>query len=220
MCGGCRSDDALDSSEEPTNKPATKKADTAIHVPDRGDKPLRVDLELEGLSPLYKGFFSQQSFLQALASDLAPHVVHPSVTIKVVWNETDKAGTIQMLVPEGEALLPATGPKFKEDRLLDPEPLGPYYAALEAYRSGVGDRYDLRVLSFGVALEMWDSSSECRCMWPAVRGEHGALAAGPLITCREPLGGTLELEQEEETWPSRVKGSRKARKVLAGALGL
>jgi len=220
ICGGCRSEDAVGTSPESTTTPEAKQAATEATVPDRGDKPLRVDLELEGLSPLYKGFFSQQSLLQTLAGDLAPHIANPSVTVKVVWNETDKAGTIQMLVPEGEAPLAATGPTFRDDRSLDPAPLAPYYSALEAYRAGVGERYDLRVLSFGLALEMWDSTSECRCLWPAVRGEQGGLVPGPRITCREPLGGTLELTQDGEAWPSRLKGSRKARKVLAGALGL
>ena len=183
------------------------------------DQTLTIDLQMEGLSPLYKGFFSAPPLKAQLARDLGPHVDSRSATIKVVWDEDTVTGTISMLVPDGEALLAATGKTFADSGTLDTTPLDAYLRAIEGYRTAVGERYDLRVLSFGLTLELWDPHSECRCLWAAVTGADDAAELGPDLVCHDPFGKVLDLHRDGDAWPAPVKGSKKARKALKGALG-
>lgn len=200
-----------DEADEPT---ATTTAPTRPP-----DQTLTIDLQLEGLSPLYKGFFSDPPLKAQLSQALGPHVDSRSATIKVVWDEPTVSGTISMLIPDGEALLTATGKTFADSETLDPTPLDAYLRAIEGYRTSVGDRYDLRVLSFGLALELWDPHTECRCLWDAVTGVDDVAELGPSLACHDPFGKVLQLQREGDAWPAPVKGSKKAKKALKGALG-
>ncbi len=206
--------------EQPTASESTPATDPEEPIPGRpADQPLSVDLQLEGLSPLYKGFFSDSPLVSALGSDLAPHVRSRSATVKVIWVESTVSGSIQMLVPDGEEALAAVGRKLDRDEVVDPAPLLPYVEGIGGYRRAVGERYDLRVLSFSLALELWDPRSQSRCLWPVVGGNGAPLDLGPQVTCRDPFGNALELERSGDRWPAKVKGSKKARKALLGALG-
>ena len=180
-----------------------------------------VDLALENLSPLYKGFFGHTPFVEQLATDLAPHVASRSVTVKVIWDGDEDGGTgsIQLLVPDGEATLTRAGQRLADERWLDPAPLAPYVSALDSYRNALGERYDLRLLSFALALELWDPHSECRCLWPVAPGDAAEPEMDSQITCRDPFGKTLELTRDGETWPAPIDGTKRACKALAGALG-
>ena len=203
--------------EQPT-EPVTEESPTASAEGNlRGGQPLHIDLQLEGLSPLYKGFFKHVPFVEQLGRDLAPHVKSRAATVKVVWDAETVTGTIQMLVPDGESALAATGGELERTGNLDPEPVAPYLAAIEGYRRVVGDRFDLRVLSFGLALELWDPRSECRCLWSAVEGE--GIEFGPSIRCRDPFGESLEVTRDGDAWPATIRGNKKAKKALLGALG-
>jgi len=183
------------------------------------ETPLVVDLQMENLSPLYKGFFSHKPFVQALATDLAPHVRSRSATVKVIWSPEDGVGAIQLLVPDGESSLTEAGRRLAEERWLEAEPLMPYLRAVDGYRSALGGRYDLRILSFGLALEVWDPHSESRCLWPAVQEGGEPPVLGPTLICHDPFGKTEELTRAGDTWPAKIKGDKKARAALAGALG-
>ena len=208
----------------PVDEPATPATpDEPSPEPDiRGDTSLVVDLQTEGLSPLYKGFFRHPPFVAQLAENLGPHVRSRSATVKVVWDEPTVTGTIQLLVPDGEEPLAVVGRGLSKEDRLDTVPLQPYVTALDAYRGAVGDRYDLRVLSFGIAMELWDPRSECRCLWPVVAGggaRGDSPVPGPTITCREPFGEAYELSADGDAWPAEIRGHKKGKKALLGALG-
>lgn len=141
------------------------------------------------------------------------------MTVKVVWSEAEQLGSIQALIPDGEATLARVGEGLEGDGTLDPAPLGPYVEALDGYRRAVGEAYDLRVLSFAAALELWDPHSESRCLWTLVGGDAEPAAPGPVIACTDPFTKRYEIERDGEAWPAPVKASRKARKILLGALG-
>ena len=213
---GCRPVD-----EVPVDEAATPEETTPREPPTetvtRGDVALAVDLQTEGLSPLYKGFFRHPPFVTQLAADLGPHVRSRSATVKVVWDEPTVTGTIQLLVPDGEDSLATMGRGLSQEERLDATPLQPYVAALDGYRRAVGDRYDLRVLSFGIALELWDPRSECRCLWPVASGDSPL--PGPTITCLDPFGKSYDLGADGDTWPAGVRGHKKGKKALLGALG-
>ena len=183
------------------------------------DEPFSVDLKLENLSPLYKGFFSHKPFVQELASSLSPHVESRSTTVKVVWIEEQQLGSIQVLIPDGEATLAQVGAGLEGDGVLDPAPLSPYVEALDDYRRRVGERYDLRLLSFDLALELWDPHSESRCMWLLTEGDAAPAVPGPRIDCHAPFHKQYTLERDGDDWPAPIKGNRKGRKILLGALG-
>ena len=200
------------SAEDPTD------ATSAESDPVR-ETPLVVDLQMENLSPLYKGFFSHEPFVQALASDLAPHVRSRSATVKVIWSPDDSVGAIHLLIPDGESTLAEAGRRLPEERWLEAAPLMPYLGALDGYRSSLGERYDLRILSFGLALEVWDPHSESRCLWPAEQEGGEPPVLGATLSCRDPFGKTEELTRAGDAWPAKIKGDKKARKALAGALG-
>lgn len=216
----CSPDDpAADTTEEATPRPDTAEDRTAEAPESRAGAPLVVDLQMENLSPLYKGFFSHEPFVQALASDLAGFIRSRSATVKVIWSPTDSLGSIHLLVPDGEDALAEAGRRLPEERWLEASPLAPYVKALDGYRSALGERYDLRILSFGLALEVWDPHTENRCLWPTetVGGETPVL--GGTLTCRDPFGESEELTREGDAWPAKIKGDKKARKALAGAFG-
>lgn len=205
--------------EEATPAPRTPDEATTEEPDARGGTPLVIDLQMENLSPLYKGFFSHESFVQALASDLARSIRSRSATVKVIWSPTDSLGSIHLLVPDGEDALAEAGRRLPEDRWLEASPLAPYVEALDGYRSALGERYDLRILSFGLALEVWDPHTENRCLWPTVQVGGELPVLGGTLTCRDPFGKAEELTRDGDTWPARIKGDKKARKALAGALG-
>jgi len=214
-CGGSAPADP----ETPTPEQAIEPTESARAPARPPEQALVIDLQLEGLSPLYKGFFSDPPLKAQLARDLGPHVDSRSATVKVVWDEDTVSGTISMLVPDGEPLLVAVGKEFTGSETVDPGALDAFLRAIEGYRTRVGERYDLRVLSFGLTLELWDPHSECRCLWAAVKGDSDAAELGPSIVCHGPFGKTLELLRDGERWPAPVAGSKKAKKALQGALG-
>ncbi len=209
-----------DPDEEPTTAAVEVETPTEAEHPARDGAPLVVDLQMEGLAPLYKGFFSERTPVAALGTALAPHVASRSVTVKAIWVEETVTGSIQMLVPDGETALARAGAGLRDggDRL-DIAPLAPYVAALDGYRTALGERYDLRILSFGLALELWDPHSEYRCLWPTVDDPQTGPELGPVLTCRDPFGESYEISREGGSWPASIGGHKKARKALRGALG-
>ncbi len=215
----CGEGTAPEDTEAATPDGADAPTESATPPPRPPDQTLTIDLQMEGLSPLYKGFFSDPPLKEQLARDLGPHVDSRSATIKVVWDEETVTGTISMLVPDGEALLAATGKTFSDSEILDPAPLDAYLRGIEGYRTSVGERYDLRVLSFGLTLELWDPHTECRCLWGAVTGADDDAELGPSLVCHDPFGKVLELNRDGDVWPAPIKGNKKARKALKGALG-
>lgn len=216
----CKSGDEIaDEPETPTAGQQDKPTASEGEPPRPADQPLIVDLQMEGLSPLYKGFFSDPPFKAQIARDLGPHVDSRSATVKVVWHEPTVTGTISLLVPDGEPLLAAVGKRFVDDATLHPSLLDAYLRTIEGYRTAVGERYDLRVLSFGLTLELWDPHTECRCLWPTVNSADDRAQLGPHITCHDPFGKLLELERSGDSWPAEVQGNKKAKKALKGALG-
>jgi hypothetical protein len=216
----CPSDPPPDPEEESTPAAVERELPTAAERPARAGAPLVVDLQMEGLAPLYKGFFSERTYVAALGTALAPHVASRSVTVKAIWVEETVTGSIQLLVPDGEAALARAGAGLLDDGdRLDIVPLAPYVAALDGYRTALGERYDLRIFSFGLALELWDPHSEYRCMWPTVDDPQTGPELGPLLTCRDPFGESYEIRREGDSWPAAIEGHKKARKALLGALG-
>jgi len=218
---GCPPADDTSVDEAPTAAESTP-AEPATESVTRGGESLAIDLQTEGLSPLYKGFFRHAPFVAQLAEDLGPHVRSRSATVKVVWDEPTVTGTVQLLVPDGEEPLAAVGRSLARDERIDAAPLQPYVAALDAYRQSVGERYDLRVLSFGIALELWDPRSECRCLWAIVAGDAAqgdSPVLGPTITCRDPFGKAYDLTADGDSWPAEIRGHKKGKKALSGALG-
>ena len=179
-----------------------------------------VDLQMEGLAPLYKGFFSERTAVAEMGTALAPHVASRSVTVKAIWAEETVTGSIQRLGPAGADTLARAGAALEGDGgQLDPGPLGPYLSALDGYRTSLGERYDLRIFSFGLALELWDPHSEFRCLWPAVDDPRTGPSLGPELTCRDPFGKSYVLTRDGDAWPAGLDGHKKARRALRGALG-
>ncbi len=215
--GGCKGDDDDSAAAPPSEAPPADREDAT--PAERGDRPLAIDLKLDNLSTLYKGFFRHEPFLERLAADLAPHVRSRSVTIKVVWDDARSSGSIQMLVPDGEETLARVGRGLDADGTVDPAPLDPYLRALDAYRSAVGRRFDMRVLSFAIQLELWDPHSESRCLWPTQAGDAGPVTLGPAVECWEPLGKRFTIERSGDRWPAELSCTPRQRRILAGALG-
>ena len=215
---GCKS--AGDEEPTPDAAPGEATPEEETPKPTRpDDQPLTVDLKLENLSPLYKGFFSHKPFVQQFAKAMSPHVESRAVTLKVVWTEATQVGSIQVLVPDGESTLELVGQGLVDEGPVDPAPLAPYVEALDAYRGEVGRSYDIRVLSFELALELWDPHSESRCLWVVTAGDAEQAELGPRIDCHDPFHKQYELERDGDAWPAPIKGNRKGKKILQGALG-
>ena len=172
-----------------------------------------------GLSPLYARFFSDETAMRQLGEDLGRTFDADSVAFEVTWNETEMSGAITLFVPEtdlrGERLADAIAagepvPAQKLRRMLAP---------LAAYRSWLGARYDLRILSFDVRLAFWDRRSGGHCSIGGEIGDPEGKRLGPCFRCLDPReGGRVEVCRDSETWPAMLTGKKHVIRQVESAL--
>lgn len=172
----------------------------------------------QGLSDLYARFFGDSAELGLLQRRLGALGMTSSVALEVSWDETFKAGTITLNVPEAdrraEALLPAVaaGEPVPVDRL------SILMAPIARYRSGLAERYDLRILSFGLKLSFWDRSTGSHCSVTGDLNDPEGARVGPCFRCLHPRSGALELCRDGDAWPARITGDPRGLRMLESAL--
>ena len=172
-----------------------------------------------GLSPLYARFFADEAAMDRLARDLGRTFDAESVAFEVTWNETEKSGAITLFVPEtdrrGEAIADAMAaglpvPAQRLKRLLAP---------LATYRSSLGARYDLRILSFDIRLAFWDRRSGGHCSIGGDIGDPEGKKIGPCFRCLDPReGGRVEVCRDGDSWPAELAGKGHVIRQVESAL--
>ena len=92
-------------------------------------------------------------------------------------------------------------------------------APLAAYRSWLGARYDLRILSFDVRLAFWDRRSGGHCSIGGEIGDPEGKRLGPCFRCLDPReGGRVEVCRDSETWPAMLTGKKHVIRQVESAL--
>ncbi len=171
-----------------------------------------------GLSDLYARWFGDPDQLGLVSRRLGALGLSQSAALEVSWDEEAKAGTITLFVPEedrrAEALLPALeagGPVPADALSVLMQPLG-------RYRAGLAERFDLRILSFGLKLGFWDRGTGAYCTVAGDLNDPEGARIGPCFRCLLPREGAVEVCREGDAWPAPVVGDRKAVGMLRSAL--
>lgn len=171
-----------------------------------------------GLSPLYQGFVIDPVAVQNLSLRLGSVVDAPHVTVEVAWSESELAGTYTLLVPDafppGEAIADAVakgGP-------VDTSALQPLLASVGAYRAELGDRFDVRLMSFGIRLGLWDPTTGSRCFAPGAPQDQAGLRFSDCFECVHPRTGPERVCYEGDARPGSVTGSKNLLRMLESSL--
>lgn len=198
-------------------------------VPDPGPTPLLADAELPAtgpailvdtatLSPLYTNFFGTTEAVSLLSRRLGALGLSGSVALEVRWDEEDKAGQITLFVPEddrsGERLADAV-------RAGSPAPvqdLGVLMRIVASYRAELAERFDLRILAFGLRLAFWDRQTGSYCSVGDVLNDPLGAQVGPCFRCLVPPRGPQELCRQGDAWPAVIVGDKRGLRMLESAL--
>ena len=111
----------------------------------------------EGISGLYKGFFSDRDAVTELAEGLGPWLESP-VDVTIRYNAEDSVGDILVKLRPGQLRQPVS----VDGDTIDLQGLAPVTVALAAYRSSIASRFDFRVESFRVSLESYRGARVCQ----------------------------------------------------------
>ena len=117
----------------------------------------QVVLVWEGISGLYKGFFSDRDAVTELAEGLGPWLESP-VDVTIRYNAEDSVGDILVKLRPGQLRQPVS----VDGDTIDLQGLAPVTVALAAYRSSIASRFDFRVESFRVSLESYRGARVCQ----------------------------------------------------------
>lgn len=142
-------------------------------------------LSYEGINSLYKGFFADPALQGPLAAALAPSVQGP-LDLDLGYDQVAVRGHIRLRVPPGGLRVPV---RVEGDRVALQD-LAPITAALDAYRLGLGARYDLRLLNFRVGVELRGGGRTC-FFEPAGDPPPDGSVVSPCVT----VGGAKECGQ-------------------------
>lgn len=199
----------------PAATPASEQLPSDADLPAAGPP---IVFEPLGLSDLYIQFFSDRGQLTLLSRRLGALGLGQSAALEVGWDEANKVGTITLFVPEedrrAEALLPALeggGPVPVQRLSILMQPLGLYRAAL-------AERFDLRILSFGLKLGFWDRSTGSYCTVPGDLNDPAGERLGACFRCLEPRSGVVELCRQGAAWPAPIEGPTRGLRMLKSAL--
>lgn len=117
----------------------------------------QVVLVWEGISDLYKSFFSDRDAVTELAAGLGPWLESPAdVTIR--YNTEDSVGDILIKLRPGQMRQPVS----VDGDVVGLQGLAPITVALATYRSTIASRFDFRVESFRVSLESYRGARVCQ----------------------------------------------------------
>ncbi len=156
MACGPAPDDVASPEEPKTPVEAPRTAAELAEVPP-GTEPIQVEITWDGIGALYKGFFSSQEALTQLSLRLASHV-KPPAQLRISWDQEHMLGGLRLVVPPGGFVQPPT----IRDGALDLDALAPISVALAGYRDAVAGRYDIRVQSFVVGIDLYRGPAHCR----------------------------------------------------------
>ncbi len=199
----------------------------AIEVP--GPTPLAADAELPAsgpgvlldtasLSPLYANFFGTQETLRLLSRRLGALGLEASVALEVRWDEEHKAGSITLFVPEDDRTGERLADAVKAGAPVPAQHLGVVMQILAKYRSELAERFDLRILAFGLRLAFWDRQTGSYCSVGDVLNDPKGEQVGPCFRCLVPAKGAQELCRDGEAWPAVITGEKRGLRMLESAL--
>ncbi len=171
-----------------------------------------------GLSPLYEGFALDEAAVGGLSRRLGAVVTAPHVTLEVAWDEANLAGTFTLLVPDAYAPGAALADAIDGDGPVDTAGLQPLLASLGAYRAELGERFDVRLMSFGIRLGMWDQATGSRCYAQGAPQDLDGLRFADCFACAHPRTGEGEVCFEGDERPGRLKGPKNLRRMLGSSL--
>ncbi len=171
-----------------------------------------------GLSPLYEGFAVDPAAVEVLSLRLGSVVDAPHVTVEVAWDEAALAGTFTLLVPDAFAPGAGVADSVAADEPVDLAPLQPLLASLGAYRADLGSRFDVRLMSFGIRLGLWDHATGSRCYADGAPQDPDGLRFGECLACAHPRTGEGLLCFDGPSRPGRLKGPKNLRRMLESSL--
>ena len=177
-----------------------------------------ISVEPIELSPLYKGFVTDPAATGKLTEALASVAHARLVRVQVSWDEARKVGSMTLLMPEEERVGAPLARALIGDQPLDAGRLQPWLKALGSWRAELGNRFDLRLLAFQTRLGFWDPSTGSRCYLDGAAGDPSGATVGSCFQCLDPrTGQMLPLCREGDSWPAKVEGDKKARRMLSSA---
>lgn len=121
-----------------------------------GAGPVPVELQYVGVGDLHQRWFGETDIVTHLATALGPCVTDRAV-VRMTWDEPTKTGHIWLLVEGRQLTCRSTG-----TNPVDLTPFTPVSKALAAYRDEVAARFDFRVASFKVGIEVLQRTNLCR----------------------------------------------------------
>jgi hypothetical protein len=172
-----------------------------------------------GLSELYEGFFRDPDALTAFSKRLGSALGHDRpVTVEVTWTEEKLLGVITLLVPDADDVAEPVAEQIAAGGTVDPSPIQPLVGSVGAWRAEMGERFDLRLLSFETRTVFWDHVSGGRCWMTGPMNDPGGTALAPCFSCMLPGGTVEEVCRDGDAWPAPLKGSKRAIGMLGSAL--
>ncbi len=108
-----------------------------------------LELAWSGIGANAQGYFADSDALESLAEELRPRLAQ-AVVLRVHYDSATFVGNIRLQLAPGDLVQPlATGEGW-----VAPGGLVPLTRALADYRDEVGGRFDIRLLSFGIGIDL------------------------------------------------------------------
>jgi hypothetical protein len=175
-------------------------------------------IEPLGLAPLYQGFVGDPKALDNLSRRMGSTVTAPTVKLVVSWDESRFEGVFTLLVPDGFEAAASMADAIEADAPVDTAPLQPLLASLGAYRLELGERFDVRLMSFEIRLGMWDSRTGSRCYAPGALQDARGRGFADCFVCAHPRTGEGEVCFTGPERPGTLTGPKTLRRMLGSSL--
>ncbi|MCO4771149.1 MAG: hypothetical protein KDA24_14030 [Deltaproteobacteria bacterium] len=173
----------------------------------------------KGLSPLYEDFFRDPDALTAFSKRLGTVLDNEQrVTVEVVWTEERLEGVITLLVPDADDVGNAFADQIDAGGVVDPMSIQPLVGSVGSWRADLGNRFDLRLLSFETRTVFWDHVSGSRCWMKGPMNDPEGTALAECFSCMLPGGAEEQVCRDGDAWPAALKGSKRAVSMLSSAL--
>lgn len=117
--------------------------------------PVPVELQYDGVGELHQRWFGDTAIVTQLAKDLGACMKDRAV-VRMSWSEEERKGGIWLLI-QGDQLTCRPPPGS-----VDLTSVTPLTTALTRYRDQVAGRFDFRVASFAVGVEVLQRRHLCR----------------------------------------------------------
>lgn len=124
--------------------------------PEGSGGPVPVELQYVGVGELHQRWFGDTDIVTMLSKELGACMSGRAV-VRMSWDEPTKTGGIWLLLAGDQLTCRPSG-----GIPLDLGPMTPLSKALTAYRDQVAGRFDFRVASFKVGLEVLEKTHLCR----------------------------------------------------------